>query len=794
MELLINMTLGGTVTACLILLVKRVLKNKLTPKWHLYLWVILALRLMVPGLPESDFSLLNAVPTAQNFTAVQNPAPGYSEPTGVNHAGYLEGSVVIKSPVSGAEQKKSFSVPERGVNYIFAGWAAGAALMAAYTAVVYLLFSRKTRRLPVCTDAEILKIFQECKFEAGVKSKRLSIRMGGTTPMLLGIFKPVILIPEGYAENELRHVLIHELCHYKHKDILLNVIGAAFLCAYWFNPVLWYCFYQMRRDVEFLCDERVVEITGERKAYSMTLLKTAMKRNQYLFATTSMQNGEKEVAKRIRRIAGLKKPAVWISALAILILLATSMVCLTNASSSHTVNVEIGGGYYIKMPESWMGSGVSADTELLFTDKNGKSFGGAYYSQPQLGENKTENFENLESGGLLPNHSEVMERTLIKGDGYPLIFINLNMDSETAAQMEERKAAGDNSPSEKINQNYVFLLPDPTKDEVYTIWADSSRVTEKQLIKIARSLRQDPYPQGFQPQVAFGNSWTDTSSDLLKKYFRNYADADLPVTSSISGYHIDHLAGVKDQNNSWSVIYPDAAVFLVDYTLDIAYPEQYSFAGGGFDVGEGNKTKIYKNQLAVFKKDNMGNASFLGFVLPQDQEALGADRAVVHMIGYADPAQSPEALLKLKMPYIGDHIRVGKILGSFPLARYGAGIELHTKAEPYGLTVNYDLTAVGSKVFDPRPDKAKTDSSGWNPNPYLKAQLYKSSGILLSLIDNCSTVEFKITGMSEDGVPYTYYYLTDRESLTKEFSRDPRSYADNIESFSEYINKLGETE
>ncbi|HVI41625.1 MAG TPA: M56 family metallopeptidase [Anaerovoracaceae bacterium] len=763
MELLLNMTIGGTVTACLILLIKQLLKNKLTPKWHCYLWIILAVRLMIPGLPESDFSLLNAIPTTQNIATVQNIVPNSADHADTINSGYVEGNFIVKSPITGTEQQRVFSVPEQSVNLLLAVWLIGAILMSVYLIGAYWIFNKRAKKLPICRDTEILELLRECKNDVGITSDNITLRFGGTTPMLQGILKPTILTPEGYSKDELRHVLIHELCHYKHKDIPVNMICSAFLCVYWFNPVLWLCFYTIRRDIEFLCDERVIEITGERKEYARTLLKTALERNQFLFATTSMQNGEKEVSRRIKHIAYFKKPKLWISALAILIVLATGVICLTNASAVNTVNLEVGGGYFVKVPESWIGN---SNDELLFINDKGKNFGGTYFSKVDLGERKPDNFESVSLP--LPNHSQVLGRKVIKGDGSTLIIVNLEMDSETAAQMAERNASGDNSPSVTINQNYVFLLPDNTKDEVYTIWADSSKVAERQLIKIAKTFRQNPYPQGYQPETSYQDDWAATAGKLLEDYFKNYVDADLSMSSDISGYRIDSMEQYEDQDTSWSIIYPNAAVFRIDYTLDIAYPDQYSFPGGGFEIGEGNKTKIYKAQLAVFQKDNIGDVKFLGFVWPQDLGEMGEANAILHTVSYADPVQSPEALLKLKTPYIGDNSKVGRIVGSLPLAQYSTGMELHTKAEPYGLTVNYDLTELGDRVFESRPDKAMTDSSGWDPNPYIAAQLYKNSAILLSLIDNCFTVEFKITGMSETGVPYTYYYLRDRESIKGE--------------------------
>ena len=783
MELLLDMTVGGTVTACMILLIKLILKDKLTPSWQVYLWIILALRLMIPGLPESEISMMNHIPAPQNITVVEtavgDTASGDDSVTG----SVVEGNLVLKSPISGMERSRSFSVEEQRVNYILTIWVAGAVLMAAHLMGSYFFFYRRIRKLPPCSDGEILDLFRECKRETGIQTSRISLRFGGTTPLLCGIWKPIVLVPEGYSAEELRHVLIHELCHYKHKDILINMICSGFLCIYWFNPIMWICFYMIRRDIEMLCDERVIEITGERKTYAMTLLKTALRKNRFVFATTSMQNGEKEVAKRIKHIAYFKKPKLWISVAAILVVIVAGAICLTNPSEN-TVNVGAG-TYFISVPESWFDA---AAADSLFYDENGESFGGFQLAQVDLGENKKQAFE--ETAMPLPDTGQVLERRVIKENDKTLVIVNLDFDSETAEQISERNQDGDNSPSKKINRNYIFLLPDDQADEVYTVWANSSEVTERKLVKIAETLQKEPYPQGYQPEDSYQEDWNKTANLLLKNYFQNYVDAEMSTYSDISGYGIDKIESYEDQNASWSVIHPEISVFRVDYTLNTAYPSQYSFAGGDFEIGEGNKTKIYKEQLAVFKKDNVGNAIFLGFVWSQNRAELGTDQAILDLISYADPKLSPEALLGLKMPYIGDHTRVRKIIASLPLAQYGDGLELQTKAEPYGLTMNYDMTELGDKMFVSSPEKAMTDSTGWNITPILSAQLYKNGAILLALIDNCSSVQFKITGISDTGVPYTHYYLMDREALTNELSADPRSFTENADSFTEYIRLL----
>ena len=115
-------------------------------------------------------------------------------------------------------------------------------------------------------------------------------------------------------------------------SVLLIWLAAILLCLFWFNPVMWICFLVFRKDVEVYCDERVLKITDRRKEYSSLLLKTALRKNRFAIGTTSLQNGEKEVERRIKHIAFFKKPGVIWTVVILLISLVIGVVFLTNAS------------------------------------------------------------------------------------------------------------------------------------------------------------------------------------------------------------------------------------------------------------------------------------------------------------------------------------------------------------------------------------------------------------------------------------------------------------------------------
>ncbi|MEW6171778.1 MAG: M56 family metallopeptidase [Bacillota bacterium] len=148
--------------------------------------------------------------------------------------------------------------------------------------------------------------------------------------MLKGIFKPEIILPGGYTEAELKSVFIHELMHLKHGDVPLSMLCTLLLCIYWYNPLMWLCLFVVRQDMELLCDFRALGVLQNRKEYALVLLKTALRKNKFIFATTSMQNGEKEISRRIKYIAHFKRPKALWSAIAIMAIVAVGALCLTN--------------------------------------------------------------------------------------------------------------------------------------------------------------------------------------------------------------------------------------------------------------------------------------------------------------------------------------------------------------------------------------------------------------------------------------------------------------------------------
>ena len=67
MQWLLKATIQGSLLVCLIMLIKLMLKEKLSSRWYYWLWLVLLIRLALPWAPQSRFSLysliLNSLPS-----------------------------------------------------------------------------------------------------------------------------------------------------------------------------------------------------------------------------------------------------------------------------------------------------------------------------------------------------------------------------------------------------------------------------------------------------------------------------------------------------------------------------------------------------------------------------------------------------------------------------------------------------------------------------------------------------------------------------------------------------------
>lgn len=265
-------SLYASVVGLVIIIIKMILKSRLSANWHYLLWMVLILKLLVPFGPESAFSLFNAAPEMPQVMTEASDQMGqqYEAPlTAENLHPY-------QPP---AQQSADVKTAVRTENFLPCAWAAGVVSAAVWLVFAFCSLHRRLRQGSPVADERVLQIFAACKARMGINRNDISLVVQELvgTPSLFGVFSPKILLPPSVlslSDKELGYILLHELAHYKRKDVLVNYLLLVLQALHWFNPAIWYCFKRIRQDMEVATDERVLSVleNTEHKDYGRALL------------------------------------------------------------------------------------------------------------------------------------------------------------------------------------------------------------------------------------------------------------------------------------------------------------------------------------------------------------------------------------------------------------------------------------------------------------------------------------------------------------------------------------------
>ena len=173
--------------------------------------------------------------------------------------------------------KESLILNEAGKIIIYI-WLAVMCIIFIYYIITSIIFKKMIGNKEV-KDKKILDILEFSKKQMGIKKEIKLIKQEyKKVPCIYGLFKTKILVTDEILkkdEESLKYIFMHELAHFKRKDLILNKILIVITMVHWFNIGLWYCFKQIRQDMELKADEMVLEKIGkqEEKSYAKTLVK-----------------------------------------------------------------------------------------------------------------------------------------------------------------------------------------------------------------------------------------------------------------------------------------------------------------------------------------------------------------------------------------------------------------------------------------------------------------------------------------------------------------------------------------
>ena len=318
---MITWTATSSLLILIVLLLRTLLKGRISPRIQYALWALVLLRLLIPGtFFHSSVSVMNVVESRTATTAAQ-PSSVYGTAPESTTAASAGGTVPALSgtQISSADTGRAARLTIAQI--LTVPWLVGAAVVVVCFTVSNFRLGRELRqgRQRIAAENCPLPVY---------------LSRNADTPLLFGIFRPAIYVTPKALESEeiLSQVLEHELTHYRHGDNIWALLRCAAVALHWYNPLVWLAANVSLRDAELACDEGTIRRIGEdkRMEYGRTLIGFTVESRpmrQILNCATTMTGGKNTIKERITLIA--KRPRTAVVTLAAVILIAAVAVGCT---------------------------------------------------------------------------------------------------------------------------------------------------------------------------------------------------------------------------------------------------------------------------------------------------------------------------------------------------------------------------------------------------------------------------------------------------------------------------------
>ena len=555
-KILLSLSVSGALLLLLILGLKPLYKNKFSKRWQYYIWIVVALRFLLPFTPDTTIigslfekfdtaTITNEIPTSPNVPVSADTGNNNAEPIQTNRE------------VTTAAMREPFN------KYIclFFIWSALALALFVRKVTVYQGFIQyiKAGNKEV-SDIKILNLLSDCEEKLNIKTRvELSRNSLIASPMMIGFFRPRIILPVGELEDkELSYIFVHELIHYKQRDMFYKWLIQIVVCVHWFNPFVYLLEKEVNKSCELSCDEIVLSVLDDsaKREYGDTLIFFFKSNNLYKssLASVTLTEGAEQLKERLGAIMKFRKKSKVVIAITAIFTVAVC-VCffVTGAYAAPSVANDM---------KTWKGSEIL--NEVLTED-------GVYYIFCDGAGENDKPLSSVSAGSI--------KIVLVRKDSYTSIGPFDNMETlmeDVAGQCE-----------------YMNTLTQEEKDLVIET---AAKIVEnnKGYTYVQRGFYSDSYI------IEMG--WN--LSDTLSKEYANNKEITLEDNSVIKVYFDENTVDYLNDSNAIS------AIGKLLYSLNNGDMQNYPTIEIPLIT---NVTYVSENNLSILADEYFQNNNLTGF-------------------------------------------------------------------------------------------------------------------------------------------------------------------------------------
>ena len=309
MKILLSLSVSGALLLLIIWGLKPIYKNIFSRRWQYYIWIIVALRFLLPFTPNS--TIVGSLFEKFDAAAITNEIPTFPNvPVSINENNNGTESVQTNEDISPVAKQEPFNI----YVCLFFIWLVLSLVLFVRKITIYQGFIQyiKAGNTEV-SDIKTLNLLSDCEEKLNIKTRvEVSYNPLIASPIMIGFFRPRIVLPTHELSNkELSYIFTHELIHYKQRDMFYKWLIQIVVCAHWFNPFVYLLEREVNKSCELSCDEKVLSVIDDkaRREYGDTLISFFKSNNLYKnsLASVTLTEGAEQLKERLGAIMKFKK-------------------------------------------------------------------------------------------------------------------------------------------------------------------------------------------------------------------------------------------------------------------------------------------------------------------------------------------------------------------------------------------------------------------------------------------------------------------------------------------------------